>query len=111
MTHRRLNRKPTFLWQAALILLPVVVLAVLGFLSLRQDRLLAEQEAREQAQAIAGPLAQECGTRLKIDIEEFAEASWRHEQLTGLIAGTLSPVPGQDAAEEIRTAQTIVARW
>src|SRR5690349_6135686 len=51
------KRKPTFLWQALLIVLPVAVLAVFGFVSLRQDRLLAQREAAERAQAIADELA------------------------------------------------------
>ena len=46
------NTKPTFLWQALLIVLPIIVLAIVGFFSLRQDKLLAQQEARERAQAI-----------------------------------------------------------
>src|ERR1044071_1111011 len=46
------NRKPNFFWQALLIVLPVIVLAVFGFLSLRQDKLLAVQEAQERAQVI-----------------------------------------------------------
>src|SRR5881394_3015873 len=50
------KKKPTFIWQALLIVLPVIVLAVVGFFSLRQDKLLAEQEARERAQAIADEL-------------------------------------------------------
>src|SRR5882724_10987305 len=50
------NRKPTFFWQALLIMLPVIVLAVFGFVSLRQDKLLAEQEAQERAQIIADEL-------------------------------------------------------
>jgi hypothetical protein len=52
-------RPPRFLGQALLIVLPVVVLTVVGLLSLRQDRLLAEQEARERA----GRLAQEAANR------------------------------------------------
>lgn len=56
MAGPRTQRKPTFLWQAVLILLPVVVLAIVGSLSLRQDRLLAEREAAERAQAIADDL-------------------------------------------------------
>src|SRR5947208_13259626 len=51
------KRKPTFLWQALLIVLPVAVLAIFGFLSLRQDRLLAQREAAERAQTIADELA------------------------------------------------------
>jgi signal transduction histidine kinase len=50
------NRKSTFAWQALLILLPVIVLAVLGFLSLRQDKALAEVEATQRAQAVATDL-------------------------------------------------------
>src|SRR5438552_4662032 len=107
----RTNRKPTFFWQAALILLPVVALAAIGFFSLRQDKLLAEQEARERAAAIAAPLARELGLRLKMEVDEFAEASRRHEEATGLLAGTLRAGPGQDAAEEIRNAQAIATRW
>ncbi|PYK00378.1 MAG: hypothetical protein DME23_07310 [Verrucomicrobia bacterium] len=111
MIRPRTSRKPTFFWQAVLILLPVVVLAAMGFFSLRQDRLLAEQEARERAAAVAGPLARELGLRLKMEVDEFAEASRRHEEATSLIAGTLRAGPVQDAAEEIRNAQAVAARW
>src|SRR5439155_25948684 len=48
---------PAFVWQATLILLPVVVLAVFGLLSLRQDKILAQLEATERAQVIADDLA------------------------------------------------------
>ena len=41
--------KPTFLWQALLILLPMVLLTLAGFWALRQDRRLVEQDARERA--------------------------------------------------------------
>ncbi len=50
------QRNPTFVWQALLILVPVMLLAIVGFFSLRQDKLLAEQEAQERAQAIADEL-------------------------------------------------------
>src|SRR6266567_1933131 len=52
------NRRPTFLWQGLLILLPVLVLAAVGFFSLRQDKTLAQREAAEKAQSIADELAQ-----------------------------------------------------
>ena len=45
-----------FAWQAMLILLPVAVLAAFGVYSLRQDKLLAQHEAAERAQALAGDL-------------------------------------------------------
>jgi len=57
MTRPHPNRKPRFLWQAVLIVLPVFVLAAVGLSSLRQDKLLAEQEARERARQIADELA------------------------------------------------------
>jgi hypothetical protein len=56
MTGLRPNPKPRFLWRAILIVLPVVVLASVGALSLRQDRLLAGKEANEQASQLADAL-------------------------------------------------------
>jgi signal transduction histidine kinase len=49
----RTSRNPTFFWQGMLILLPVAVLAAIGWVSLRQDKILAEHDARERAQTIA----------------------------------------------------------
>jgi signal transduction histidine kinase len=56
MAGARIQRKPAFLWQAALILLPVAVLAVVGGLSVRQDKILIQHDAVERAQAIADAL-------------------------------------------------------
>jgi signal transduction histidine kinase len=56
MARSRQHRKPSFLWQALLILLPVAVLAGVGFLSLRRDKILAQHEAVERAQIIADSL-------------------------------------------------------
>jgi signal transduction histidine kinase len=58
MTASPAKRKPTFFWQAALILLPVIVLSVIGIVSLHQDRSLVEQEARTRAESIADDLAE-----------------------------------------------------
>jgi hypothetical protein len=49
MSGARVHGKSTFFWQAVLILLPVAVLAVIGWASLRQDKILAEHDAREHA--------------------------------------------------------------
>lgn len=57
MTGARRQPKPTFIWQAILILLPVGILALMGASSLRQDRILAEREASERAQQLADTLA------------------------------------------------------
>jgi tetratricopeptide (TPR) repeat protein len=54
--HKKWEQKPKFFWQAALILLPVMVLAGVAFLSLRQDKRLAQSEATERAQSIADEL-------------------------------------------------------
>src|SRR2546425_1892463 len=111
MVKPRSNRKPKFFWQAVLIVLPVAVLAAVGLFSLRQDKVLAEQEAREQAQAIAWPLAHECGALLGTEINQFAEVSLKQQETIALTAGTLMPGPGQDAVEKIRDGQAIVLRW
>src|SRR5262245_5259703 len=50
------RRRPSFFWQALLILLPVALLAAFGFLSLRRDKMLAEIEATQRAQAVAEEL-------------------------------------------------------
>jgi signal transduction histidine kinase len=57
MAAPRTSRKPTFFWQGLLILLPVAVLAVVGVISLRQDKVLARHDAAERAQVIADDLA------------------------------------------------------
>ncbi len=76
----------TFLGHALLILVPVAALAVFGLLSLRQDRLLAEREAQERAQALAELLARDCRLQLGGNISRFeAAARARREALTRLV--------------------------
>jgi signal transduction histidine kinase len=53
MKESRTERRPSFVRQGLLILLPVLVLAIFGLLSLRQDKLLVWREASEQALALA----------------------------------------------------------
>src|SRR5215467_927222 len=57
MATSRLNRKPSFVWQALMIILPLIILASSGLVSLQQDKLLARKEAEERAQEIADQLA------------------------------------------------------
>jgi signal transduction histidine kinase len=64
MSGARSQRKPTFRRQAALILFPVLVLAAVGWMSLRQDKILAEHDARERAGVIANDLIPEIQGRL-----------------------------------------------
>jgi len=105
------NRKPTFFWQAVLIVLPVAVLAAVGLFSLRQDKVLAEQEAREQAQAIAWPLAHDCAAGLRIEIDRFAEVSSRQQESIALTAGTLQRPPGEGTSDTNLKDQAAVVRW
>ncbi len=51
---------PSFGWQAALLILPVAILALVGLSFLRQDRDLALQEAREHCQSVAQDLLRQC---------------------------------------------------
>jgi signal transduction histidine kinase len=62
--------------QAVLILLPVIGLAGFGLYSLRQDRLFAEQEARESGQVLAQQLAQAIGTETVQRLRDYREASF-----------------------------------
>jgi hypothetical protein len=77
MDRPRANRKPSFRAQATLIVLPVVILASVGAWSLRQDRLLAEQEARDRARQLAELLLPELADALALmhtDAVRSAEA-------------------------------------
>src|SRR5215207_944805 len=64
------NRRASggFFRQGLFILLPVAVLAMIGFYSLRQDRLLAEAEARQTAQRFADDIARTVWTRLRSSV-------------------------------------------
>ncbi|HKQ37729.1 MAG TPA: ATP-binding protein [Verrucomicrobiae bacterium] len=52
-------KEPKFFWRGVAILAPVLVLTALGLYSLKQDRLLAEAQARERAQELAEDFAKE----------------------------------------------------
>src|SRR5713226_3464807 len=73
------DRRPTFLWQGLLILLPVLVLAAVGFFSLRQDKTLAQRDAAEKAQAIADELAQKLWAALA---EQKDDQRFRYFEIT-----------------------------
>jgi signal transduction histidine kinase len=73
------NRKPRFLWQGVLILAPVLVLAQLGALAIRQDKRMAEHEAELRAQDLAeeavGQLSYAWATRPPVADEELKLSS------------------------------------
>ncbi len=64
MTVARNQRKPTFLWQGVLILVPVAVLVAAGLWTLRQDRVAIEHDARLRAGPIAATTIAELQKRL-----------------------------------------------
>jgi signal transduction histidine kinase len=66
MATSQTQRKPTFLWQASAMLLPVLVLALVGVASIRKDRVLVLQEARESSIATA----EQMGSLLRANLSE-----------------------------------------
>lgn len=70
------NKNPKFFWQGVLILLPVAVLAVMGFFSLRQDKLLAEQEAKELGSSIARQLTHAVGAEAVRQLSDDRNANF-----------------------------------
>ena len=91
----RTQRHPTFFWQGLLILLPVAVLAVVGVISLQQDKIIARHEARERAQAIADSLVLKIGNEFKADDPgQFRPGSFQVDEDGHLIfPPPCSPVP------------------
>src|SRR5438093_958177 len=65
-----------FLWQAVLILLPVVLLAALGLISLRKDRQLVEQEAHDRAQGIAENLGRTLAEKVEYELFLYSNAEF-----------------------------------
>jgi signal transduction histidine kinase len=53
MTTQRPTPKPTFLWQAGLILLPVVIIAAVALTAIIENRTAVEREARRRAEEVA----------------------------------------------------------
>ena len=76
MAHPQNQRKPTFFWQGLLILLPVAALALSGLFSLRQDRLLAGQEAKDLGSSIAERLAQAIGDETSRRLTDYREVNF-----------------------------------
>src|SRR5262245_2363594 len=96
----------SFFWHGVLILLPVVVLASAGFLSLRQDRILARHEAVEKAQALAEQIADTVWKRIfRADAPlDFPEHSFRVDAEGRLLfppAAPISPEPQQLDVEQL----------
>jgi hypothetical protein len=59
MTSLRLTRKPAFLWQAGLILLPVLIIAAVALTAIIENRTAVEREARRRAEEVARQYSKE----------------------------------------------------
>ena len=120
MARSRPNRKPTFVWQALLIVLPVAVLAAVGVFSLRQDKILAQHDATERAQSIADDLLPKIWADLTAmkDPEELKHQAFEVDRVGQLVfppssARVLVPKPfnlgelGSEQAKLWRLTQTL----
>jgi len=69
------SKRPRFLWRGLLIVLPALAMAGFGFVSLRQDRLLARHQATEEAAQLARELVdRHLPAVLRLDLQAAGEA-------------------------------------
>src|SRR5262245_23018932 len=114
MRTRRPQRNRTFFWHGVLIVLPVAVLAMVGVVSLRQDKLIGRHEAEVRAQGIADARAQKLS-------DEIAGAAGRdHSQQPAFVidqAGQLifppsvEPVPRPKPLNSAELTQEQAQLW
>lgn len=93
------SRKPSFFWQGTFILLPIAVLAVVALFSLRQDRLLADQEAKEAAAAAARGLAQQIGAEAARTLAGYYSANCDWQDIQAAELGLLQWAGGSHSEE------------
>ena len=65
------DRKPSFVWQGLLILLPVAALAVLGFSAITRDRAAVRQDARRRAREILAQISDGLGRAVAAQLTSF----------------------------------------
>lgn len=95
MSHLRPRPAPSFFWQGLLILLPVVVLASLGLVSLRQDRRLVEQDAQERAHEILVQFRAQLAGLVPVQLSsvEFTALEWETVRGAGNIDALTTAEP------------------
>jgi signal transduction histidine kinase len=87
MTSQRPTPKPTFLWQAGLILLPVVIIAAVALTAIIENRSAVEREARRRAEEVA----RQYGKELERPWGSFL---MRHDQYSRIWSDYLAKVVG-----------------
>ncbi len=107
------QRKPSFLWQGIFILLPVVVLAGAGLYSLREDRKLAQREAREKAQALADEMVRVLWTELTdpVNLAQFTNHTFRVDAEGRLLVPPPEPVLPVPQRLELSGLSEVQQRW
>ncbi len=104
-----------FFWQGVLMFLPVLVLAGVGVGSLRQDRLLADQEARERAQQSGRQLAAVFAREAGGEMARFDELGrrWERELDPGLEAlrGTNQTGPPLQGGRPEQSLEERMLEW
>jgi len=103
------NRKPSFFWQGILITLPVIILAWVGFLSLKQDKALARHDAEQRAQTIADGLLPKCWSQLTNRSTEIGQHGFQVDNAGELVFPppyAAAPLPQPLSLTELTPAQT-----
>lgn len=105
MTPGKRQRRPSFIWQAMLILLPVVSLAVVGGVSLRVEQKASEDEVRTRARESVTALSRVLGEGLTKELTRYSrlQSQWSSELRTDTVPGTrrVGP-PSSDLDEEFQ---------
>jgi len=105
------SRRPSFFWQGLMIILPVLVLAVVGLYSLRQDEQAAEQAARKKAGENVVSLARAMGVTAGDQLRNyyFLQNDWvggmrmavSATKIVGKQTVTMTSFPGEELKARI----------
>ena len=98
-------RKPAFVWQAGLILLPVVIIAVVALTAIIENRTAVEREARRRAEEVARQYGKELERPWGYFLMRHDQASQRWSDYLAKVAGGW-PGGSQRAALETEAAQS-----
>jgi signal transduction histidine kinase len=117
MPNLRPMRKPVFLWQAGLILLPVVIIAAVASRATIQSRAEVEREARQRAEEIARQYSKELERPWGLSLmrHDWYSQCWSDYLVKLASAGPGSPRHAQLEAQAVRPPaldpQTQLAEW